>query len=153
MPAAVRHESTASSAGSLHALHPAMGAASGCSDAGSGLTSAACAADTFETNAQELGMAFDDKYPSSMTASPAQAPATVPAIVADTAFLNTEEAGTYLRLSPRTLEKRRVLGGGPRFRKLGSRVVYTAADLRAWADSRILEMTSDPGNTERASVR
>ena len=68
-------------------------------------------------------------------------------------FLTTEEAGTFLRLSPRTLEKQRVQGGGPRFRKLGARVVYAAADLRAWADSRSYEMTSDPGYVQRNSVR
>lgn len=68
-------------------------------------------------------------------------------------FLTTNEAGTFLRLSPRTLEKQRVQGGGPRFRKLGARVVYAAVDLRAWADSRSYEMTSDPGYVQRNSVR
>ncbi|MBN0502715.1 DNA-binding protein, partial [Pseudomonas aeruginosa] len=32
-------------------------------------------------------------------------------------YLTNDEAATYLRLSPRTLEKQRVIGGGPRFRK------------------------------------
>jgi hypothetical protein len=69
------------------------------------------------------------------------------------AFLTTGEAGAFLRLSPRTLEKQRVLGGGPRFRKFGARVVYAATDLRAWADSRAYGMTSDPGYVQRDSVR
>ena len=68
-------------------------------------------------------------------------------------FLTTDEAGAFLRLSPRTLEKQRVLGGGPRFRKFGARVVYAAADLRAWADSHTYGMTSDPGYVQRDSVR
>ncbi len=68
-------------------------------------------------------------------------------------FLNTIEAGTFLRLSPRTLEKQRVLGGGPRFRKFGARVVYAMDDLRAWADSRAYGMTSDPGYAQRPSAR
>lgn len=68
-------------------------------------------------------------------------------------FLTTEEAGALLRLSPRTLEKQRVLGGGPRFRKFGARVVYAASDLRSWADSRAFGMTSDPGYVQRDSVR
>ncbi|MEO9230014.1 MAG: helix-turn-helix domain-containing protein [Devosia sp.] len=68
-------------------------------------------------------------------------------------FLTTDEAATFLRLSPRTLEKQRVLGGGPRFRKFGARVLYAAEDLRAWADSRAYGMTSDPGCPQRASVR
>jgi len=68
-------------------------------------------------------------------------------------FLTTDEAGAFLRLSPRTLEKQRVLGGGPRFRKFGARVVYAVEDLRAWADSRAYGMTSDPGYVQRDSVR
>lgn len=68
-------------------------------------------------------------------------------------FLTTDEAATFLRLSPRTLEKQRVLGGGPRFRKFGARVVYAAVDLRAWADSNTFGMTSDPGYVVRDSVR
>ena len=68
-------------------------------------------------------------------------------------YLTNDEAAEYLRLSPRTLEKQRVLGGGPRFRKFGARVVYAAADLRAWADSNTFGMTSDPGYVVRDSVR
>ena len=58
-----------------------------------------------------------------------------------------------MRLSPRTLEKQRVIGGGPRFRKFGARVVYAVEDLRHWANSRSYEMTSDPGYTQRSTVR
>lgn len=68
-------------------------------------------------------------------------------------FLTTDEAAMFLRLSPRTLEKQRVLGGGPRYRKFGARVVYAVDDLRRWADSRAFGMTSDPGSPQRASVR
>jgi len=63
---------------------------------------------------------------------------------AATRYLNNDEAAAFLRLSPRTLEKQRVIGGGPRFRKLGRRVVYAIEDLEAWADARSFEMTSDP---------
>ncbi len=68
-------------------------------------------------------------------------------------FLTTDESAELLRLSPRTLEKLRVLGGGPRFRKLGARVVYAVDDLSTWADSRAFGMTSDPGYVQRDSVR
>ncbi len=68
-------------------------------------------------------------------------------------FLTNDEAAAFLRLSPRTLEKQRVLGGGPRYRKFGARVVYAIEDLRRWADSRAFGMTSDPGCTQRSSVR
>jgi len=77
----------------------------------------------------------------------------IPAAAANPEFLTTDEAASFLRLSPRTLEKQRVLGGGPRFRKLGARVVYAAADLRAWADRNTFGMTSDPGYVVRDSVR
>lgn len=43
-------------------------------------------------------------------------------------FYSNEEAADFLRLSPRTLEKYRVRGGGPPFRKLGRRVVYALSD-------------------------
>ncbi|MBP7655282.1 MAG: helix-turn-helix domain-containing protein [Pseudoxanthomonas sp.] len=86
--------------------------------------------------------------------APQPAPsAAAPAAVANPEFLTTDEAAAFLRLSPRTLEKQRVLGGGPRFRKFGARVVYAAVDLRAWADSNTFGMTSDPGYVVRDSVR
>ena len=86
-------------------------------------------------------------------AAPAPEPHGVSAVPAIPEFLTTDEAGAFLRLSPRTLEKQRVLGGGPRFRKFGARVVYAIDDLRAWANSRAYGMTSDPGYAQRASVR
>jgi hypothetical protein len=91
--------------------------------------------------------------------SPAAHAPSVPASSPDTAgsskstLLTTTEAAPHVRLSPRTLEKYRVLGGGPRYKKLGARVFYTLSDLKAWLDSRTFEMTSDPGLTQRASVR
>ncbi|MFT3719263.1 helix-turn-helix transcriptional regulator [Pseudorhodoferax sp.] len=63
-------------------------------------------------------------------------------------YLTNDEAADYLRLSPRTLEKQRVMGGGPRFRKFGRRVMYAVADLDAWAADRSFETTSDPEYAE-----
>ncbi|MFC3109970.1 helix-turn-helix transcriptional regulator [Undibacterium arcticum] len=69
-------------------------------------------------------------------------------------YLTNNEAAAFLRLSPRTLEKQRVIGGGPRFRKFGRRVMYAIIDLESWADARSFEMTSDPEYTaRRAGVR
>ena len=85
-------------------------------------------------------------------AAPQPTPAT-PAAATEPEFLTTDEAAALLRLSPRTLEKHRVLGGGPRFRKFGARVVYAMADLRTWADGHTYGMTSDPGYVMRDSVR
>ena len=64
-------------------------------------------------------------------------------------YLTNDEAAEFLRLSPRTLEKQRVIGGGPRFRKFGRRVMYAITDLESWADSRSFEMTSDPQYAEQ----
>ena len=60
-----------------------------------------------------------------------------------TNFLRNNQAAAFLNLSPRTLEKQRVLGNGPRFRKFGRRVLYALSDLEAWADERRCESTSD----------
>jgi len=46
-------------------------------------------------------------------------------------FLRTPEAARLLGLSGRTLEKHRVYGTGPRYRKIGGRVVYALDDLKA----------------------
>ena len=51
-------------------------------------------------------------------------------------LLTTIEAAKFLRLSPRTLERLRVQGDGPRFMKAGrglrARVLYTPSDLHDW---------------------
>jgi hypothetical protein len=61
-------------------------------------------------------------------------------------FLRTPEAARFLSLSGRTLEKHRVYGTGPRYRKIGGRVVYALDDLKSWADQGLRTSTSDPGN-------
>lgn len=58
-------------------------------------------------------------------------------------YLTNDEAATFLKLSPRTLEKQRVRGDGPAFRKFGRRVVYAIADLEAWANERVCSSTSE----------
>ncbi len=47
-------------------------------------------------------------------------------------YLRTPEAARLLGLSGRTLEKHRTYGTGPLYSKIGGRVVYAVADLRAW---------------------
>ncbi len=64
-------------------------------------------------------------------------------------YLTNGEAAAFLRLSPRTLEKQRVIGGGPRFHKFGRRVMYALADLEAWASARSFETTFDPEYIDR----
>lgn len=60
-------------------------------------------------------------------------------------YLKTEDAAARLGLSPRTLEKMRVLGTGPAFFKLGRLVAYTEEILDEWAQSRLRRSTSDRG--------
>jgi hypothetical protein len=58
-------------------------------------------------------------------------------------FLNAAQAALYVGLSPRTLEKMRTLGGGPRFRKHGRYVRYHIADLDAWSCDAARRTTRD----------
>jgi hypothetical protein len=60
-------------------------------------------------------------------------------------LLRTAEAGRFLGLSGRTLEKHRTYGTGPTYRKIGGRVVYAIDDLQTWADLGAKTSTSDPG--------
>jgi predicted DNA-binding transcriptional regulator AlpA len=60
------------------------------------------------------------------------------------AYLRTTEAAGDLGIGKSTLERRRVEGNGPRFRKLGSAiVVYAIKDLDDWANEHILSSTSE----------
>jgi predicted DNA-binding transcriptional regulator AlpA len=68
--------------------------------------------------------------------------------------LRVHAAAKYLGLSVSTLNKYRVYGGGPRFAKLGPRiVVYDVADLDVWANEGLAASTSDLSNASRASAR
>jgi predicted DNA-binding transcriptional regulator AlpA len=58
-------------------------------------------------------------------------------------LLRTDEAARFLSLSGRTLEKHRCYGTGPRYSKLGGRVVYSIDDLQAWANRGQKQSTSD----------
>jgi hypothetical protein len=60
-------------------------------------------------------------------------------------YLRTPEAARFLGLSGRTLEKHRTYGTGPRYSKIGGRVVYALDDLKSWADLGAKTSTSDPG--------
>lgn len=58
-------------------------------------------------------------------------------------FLSTAQAAFYVGLSRRTLEKMRVTGGGPKYRKHGRYVRYHIDDLNAWSEARSKTSTSD----------
>ena len=64
-------------------------------------------------------------------------------------YFSTREAAEWLGLSPRTLDRYRVSGGGPAFHRFGSRVRYLAEDLDDWASARRRLSTSDDGTAGR----
>jgi hypothetical protein len=64
-------------------------------------------------------------------------------------YLRTGDAATYVGLSPRTLEKFRVHGGGPPFYKVGRACLYAIAELIAWAEARRCRSTSEAGSAGR----
>jgi Helix-turn-helix domain len=71
-------------------------------------------------------------------------------------YLAQAEAGAFLGLSPRTLERFRVEGRGPTFLKLGPtflklgrRVLYARADLVRWAEAQRRSSTADGGAARR----
>lgn len=61
-------------------------------------------------------------------------------------FLTTRQAAHYLCLSRRTLEKMRLTGNGPRFRKHGRYVRYHIDDLDAWSLGERRNSTSEKGD-------
>ncbi len=58
-------------------------------------------------------------------------------------LLNTRQAAERCNLSARTLEKYRVVGGGPHFIRLGRAVRYQLADLDHWIAAGRRRTTSD----------
>ena len=60
--------------------------------------------------------------------------------------VSAPEAAQYLGISASTLSKLRVFGGGPKFHKLGRRVVYDTRDLDGWFEARQRSSTSDTGH-------
>ncbi|MGA8760158.1 MAG: helix-turn-helix domain-containing protein [Stellaceae bacterium] len=58
----------------------------------------------------------------------------------------TTDAAEYLGMGKSTLEKLRLTGDGPRYSKIGRRIViYDEVDLDAWVAARQRRSTSDPG--------
>ncbi|TIV75258.1 MAG: helix-turn-helix domain-containing protein [Mesorhizobium sp.] len=60
-------------------------------------------------------------------------------------FLNTAQAAFYIGLSQRTLEKMRLKGHGPKFRKHGRFVRYHIDELNEWSKGRQNEIDADDG--------
>ena len=64
-------------------------------------------------------------------------------------YMGTRELASLLGLSPRTLDRYRVSGGGPKYHKFGNRVRYARDDIEAWAAERRFSSTSDAGSPVR----
>jgi predicted DNA-binding transcriptional regulator AlpA len=66
--------------------------------------------------------------------------------------LTVKEAAAYIPLAEGTLNKFRSVGGGPRYVKLGRKILYDTADLDRWIDSHKQKSTADtPANRPRRS--
>jgi hypothetical protein len=56
--------------------------------------------------------------------------------------LTTKQAAIYLNKSPRTLEKYRIIGGGPPYVKYDRSVRYPVQQLVDWKNARVITSTS-----------
>ncbi|WP_395697197.1 helix-turn-helix transcriptional regulator [Methylocella sp.] len=62
--------------------------------------------------------------------------------------LNTSELAAYAGMSKGFFDKKRVFGGGPKYLKVGSRVVYDIADVDEWLAANRRTSTSDVASAE-----
>lgn len=74
-------------------------------------------------------------------------------MIESTPFLNREQAAEYIRAkglpcAKLTLQKYATIGGGPKFRKFGSRVVYKPEEVDLWIDERL---SAPIGSTSQAA--
>ena len=62
-------------------------------------------------------------------------------------YFDTKQAAAYLTVSPGTLAHMRVTGDGPRYARVGRRVIYALEDLDAWVEERKQRFTGEtPGS-------
>lgn len=62
--------------------------------------------------------------------------------------LRQEQLAERWHMSPRTLEQWRWLGKGPRFLKIGARVLYREEDVEAWEAAQVCQNTAGPPPAE-----
>ncbi len=58
--------------------------------------------------------------------------------------MTQEQLADYWQISPRTLEQWRWLGKGPRFLKIGARVLYRQEDIETYEAAQVCQNTSGP---------
>jgi predicted DNA-binding transcriptional regulator AlpA len=68
----------------------------------------------------------------------------------DQNVFNTNGAAAFMGVSPSTLSKWRMTGGGPHYVQAGRRIVYRRQDIDAWLAARVKRSTSDPGQGKAA---
>jgi len=61
-------------------------------------------------------------------------------------LLNEREAAALLKLSVRTLQRLRCIGGGAKFVRLQGSVRYRISDIEEWIALRVVSSTSEEGN-------
>ena len=59
------------------------------------------------------------------------------------ARLSVKAAAAYVPVAKGTLDRLRLSGGGPRFIKIGKKVLYDLADLDAWIEDHKQANTAD----------
>ena len=70
--------------------------------------------------------------------------------------LTPRETAKHLRVTERTLERRRLVGDGPPFVKIGSSIRYPLPELEKWLAERMQRSTSEtvtPVNRRRRKAR
>jgi predicted site-specific integrase-resolvase len=67
--------------------------------------------------------------------------------------LNQKEVAQRWSVSPRTLERWRWIGQGPRFLKVGRRVVYRIEDIEAYEAEQLRTSTLRPEPRAQAGAR
>ena len=64
-------------------------------------------------------------------------------------MLSPDQLAALLLLSIRTLERMRREGLGPRFAKVGKKILYREADVEAWLDERSFRSTAEAKRAPR----
>lgn len=59
-------------------------------------------------------------------------------------MLSQDQLADRWQISPRTLEQWRWLGKGPKFLKIGARVLYRDADVLSYEQAQVCQNTSGP---------
>jgi excisionase family DNA binding protein len=67
--------------------------------------------------------------------------------------LNVKEAAAYIPVAKSTLDKLRVAGGGPRYIRIGAKILYDVSDLDAWMENHKQANTADIPRPARVDGR